>query len=240
MILFYDRLHLLCNIRLAQCGNRKIHRNRDHRKILPLPPLQGPAHFLKYMQVQVIGQLRLLQQRDVTLRIHDAQILVMITNQRLGPHDFVGMRIHNWKETYDKIAGLEVIKQILLDDRLMMPLAQVLIVLLLLFPHHVFRIGNKDIYINIGFFPSITQGHKPETDILQLGMGRLHAFHKLFVGNILNDCQVFIPRQPVYVGAPEELLQDLAYADHDFIAVLPAELLVKILQAVDIRGQRAH
>ena len=122
----------------------------------------------------------------------------------------------------------------------MMSLAQVLIVLLLLFPHHVFRIGYKDIYINIGLFPGITHGYQPETYILQLGIGRLYALHKLFIRSILNNSQVFIPGQSVYVGASEKFFQDLAYADHDFIAVLPAKFFVKILQAVDIRGQCAY
>ena len=106
MILLHDCLHLLRNVMPAQSGNRKIHGDGDHRQIVLLPALQRPAHFLKYVQIQMIGQLRLFQQRDITLRIHNTQILMMIAHQRLRPHDFIGMGIHNRKKTYDKIAGL--------------------------------------------------------------------------------------------------------------------------------------
>ena len=71
---------------------------------------------------------RLFQQIDIFPRVNDPQILVMVAHNCFRTCDLLCLHIHLRDKADDKIPMLDIFQQVLLNDRLMMPLLQILII----------------------------------------------------------------------------------------------------------------
>ena len=181
-----------------------------------------------------MGKLRLFKKIDIFSRIHDAEILVMIAHDRLCSGHTPRLSLDLRHKADDEIPLLKILQQILLDDRLVMPFFQILIIFLLLIAHHHFRIADQLVCIDIHLLPGISHSHQAQTDIVKLCMRRINLFRELFITDVICQYQIFIPCQTVYICTVEIFLQNLTHTDHNFIAVIAPELFIKILQSVNI------
>ena len=234
MIFLDQEKHLLRNIILSQCRPGKIHGDRHHRQAFHFPSVQCPADLLENIEIQIVGKPRLIQKIDISLRIHDPQILVVVAHYRLRTGHLSRLHIDLRHKTYDKIPVLKIIEQILLDDRLVMPFPQILVILLLLIAHHVLSICDEIADIDIHLLPGVSDGHESQADIVKLLMCRMHLFCEIIISTVLDQDKILIPCQPVHGAAAEILLQHFPDTGHHLVSVITSEFFVEILQAVDI------